>query len=54
MHRPYIVQMRRFRCEECGVVVTAPKKVSRKTSAGHVKHMYCYKCQKTTRHIQIS
>lgn len=34
--------LRRFKCPECGAVVTAPK--LSKTKNGHVKTMYCSGC----------
>lgn len=47
-------QLRDFRCCECGVVVTATKKLNRTTGPGHVKDMWCFRCKKETPHIQIS
>lgn len=42
-----------FRCMECGTTAVIPK-YSRATSKGHKKHMYCYRCQAVTGHVQIS
>lgn len=47
-------QVRDFRCEVCGEKVQATKSPSRKTSAGHIKHMWCIKCKEETPHVQIS
>lgn len=46
------IQKRVFECTECGTKVQATK-TRHKTSAGHIKTMYCYKCKKTTDHVQI-
>lgn len=46
------VQMRTFQCDECGQVIDAPKYRGR-THIGHVKDMYCYRCQRETKHTQI-
>ena len=43
--------MRVFRCPECGTTMYAPKK--RKTSLGHVKTMYCFKCMKDEQFEQV-
>ena len=48
-HRP--IQVRDFRCAVCGTVAPATK-TRHKTSKGHIKHMYCYVCQKVTEHEQ--
>lgn len=47
-------QIRDFRCQVCGQMVQATKKDSRRTSPGHIKHMWCIKCKKETAHVQIS
>lgn len=47
-------QIRDFRCTECGNIATATKGRGNKTGQGHVKHMYCYVCQRITKHEQIS
>lgn len=46
------IQVRDFRCKECGIVAPATK-ARHKTSKGHIKHMYCYVCQKETEHEQV-
>lgn len=48
---PRSIQLRRFRCKECGTVVPATKTLH-KTSIGHIKHMYCYVCKRETEHEQ--
>lgn len=47
-------QVRDFRCEVCGEKVQATKSTGKKTSAGHIKHMWCIKCKEVTPHVQIS
>ena len=48
------VTERVFRCPDCGTVVTAYKKSSRRTVQGHTKHMYCWKCKDMKGFIQLS
>lgn len=47
------VQIRDFVCTECGTKATATKWKG-KTVKGHAKEMWCYRCGKTTRHVQVS
>jgi hypothetical protein len=51
--RKYNPQWRVFVCSICGEKVAAPKKRRYQTAVGHIKHMYCFRCQYTTEHIQI-
>ena len=44
---------RRFKCPVCGTVLTAYKLSSRRTSAGHIKTMWCYKCKKVQNFTQV-
>lgn len=48
------VTERRFKCCECGTLLTAYKKSNRRTSVNHIKHMYCYVCKETQPFIQVS
>ena len=48
------VTERVFRWPDCGTVVTAYKKSSRRTVQGHTKHMYCWKCKDMKGFIQLS
>lgn len=41
-----------FKCSICGNKTIAYKKSSRKTTTGHTKHLWCYKCLDRTAHIQ--
>lgn len=52
MNHPRKMQQRLFRCQTCGTEQDAPK-VRGRTPPGHIKTMYCYKCQFRTNHIQI-
>ena len=45
------IQVRYFRCMECGNVSPATK-TRHKTSKGHIKDMYCYVCKRETKHEQ--
>lgn len=49
---PRLVQRRLFECSECGTRNIYTKRKN-KTSKGHVKTAYCYKCRKVTDQIQI-
>lgn len=51
--RKYNPQWRIFVCSICGEKIAAPKKRRYQTAVGHIKHMYCFRCQYTTEHIQI-
>ena len=48
------VTERYFKCPECGTILTAYKKSSRRTSVNHIKHMYCYKCKEVRPFVQLS
>lgn len=47
-----ITQVRWFRCQVCGETAPAAKGRGPRTSKGHVKHMWCIRCQKVTEHRQ--
>ena len=47
------VTERRFKCPDCGTVQTAYKLSSRRTAAGHIKTMWCYKCKKVKNFTQV-
>ena len=49
-----MMQYRHFKCPCCGVVMTAPKRASRKTKDEHIKDIWCYKCQKIQKFIQLT
>ena len=43
----------RYECYECKNVISIQRLRGRKHKAGHVKHMHCPKCMKTTGHVQL-
>ena len=47
------LQMRLFRCEECGTVAPATKRRNKRTAIGHIKTMWCYVCREVRDHVQI-
>jgi len=49
---PRSVQIRLFRCGECGAITPACK-ISGKTERGHPKHFWCFACQEERKQIQI-
>lgn len=46
------LQFRWFRCQVCGETVPAAKGKGPRTGPGHIKHMWCIRCQKVTEHRQ--
>ncbi len=50
--RAVVPQMRVFVCPACGTKTTVTK-VKGRTSPGHFKQIYCYKCKKRTRQVQL-
>ena len=42
-----------FQCPCCGEKMTAYKKSSRRTAAGHIKTMWCYRCKSERQFVQI-
>lgn len=47
------VTERTFKCTKCNIAtMTAYKKSSRRTPDGHIKHIYCWKCQERTPFVQ--
>ena len=51
MRRTIISYIRRFKCQDCGSEITAPK--LSKTGNGHIKTMYCPICKEQKDFIQI-
>ena len=37
--------LRNFMCPNCSNIISAPKKASRRTPIGHIKHMWCPYCK---------
>lgn len=48
------VTERTFCCPDCGTIATAYKKSSRRTTKGHIKHMWCWKCKAEKGFTQLS
>lgn len=42
-----------LQCPVCGNIVTIHRKRSKMRGKNHTKHMYCYKCQEVTGHIEL-
>ena len=40
-------------CSECGVVMVIPRYMNNEREKYHIKDIYCYKCLKTTKHIEV-
>ena len=51
---PRRVQLRRFRCPECGTEQDMPKWKRQTTTTGHIKTAWCYVCQAIRDFIQVS
>lgn len=45
------IQMSDLVCTECGEVMKIPRKEIRETH--HIKDMYCYRCKKETKFIEV-
>ena len=43
----------RLRCPECGNVATIWRRMSKLKEPAHVKHLWCYKCQAVTAHVEV-
>ena len=48
------VTRRGFICPECGTVHIAYKRSCRRTKKGHIKTMYCWRCQSVQDLVQLS
>lgn len=46
--------MREFKCPVCGSIMFAPKRLNCITSSNHIKTMYCYKCKKSRKFVQLN
>jgi len=42
-----------LRCEECGSLFPISRHAGRQRKVGHIKDLWCVKCKKTTKHIEI-
>ena len=50
--KKHVVGLRWFQCPDCGALLTAPKHRGR-TDNGHVKNMWCFKCNGDKPFIQV-
>jgi len=46
------VKQKTLACPECGNKQRIWRKSRRNKAAGHIKHMWCYKCKAVTGHIE--
>lgn len=42
-----------LQCEKCHNVQTIHRKRSKMREKNHHKHLYCFKCKETTKHIEV-
>ncbi len=47
----YIVKT--LQCQNCGEMTDISFKANKDKSNGHYIHVYCTKCRKTTKHVEI-
>ena len=40
-------------CSECGSKMIIPRNLNNRREKYHIKDIYCYKCKKTTKHIEV-
>ena len=40
-------------CMNCGNIVTIQRRISRLKNVGHVKHLFCYKCDSVQKHYEV-
>lgn len=52
MRKRRYFSLRRFKCPECGAVLTATKHTKR-TGDGHVKTMWCFTCKAERDFVQV-
>jgi ssDNA-binding Zn-finger/Zn-ribbon topoisomerase 1 len=42
-----------LQCENCGNVQTIHRKRSKMKEKNHLKHLYCFRCKETTKHLEV-
>jgi hypothetical protein len=47
------VRYKVLKCLECGAEITIPRKKGRDRPAGHIKHMWRYRCLQKTPHEEL-
>ena len=50
--RRSILDISQFYCNECMAVIPLPRHEGRQKEKGHIKHIYCYKCECRTAHTE--
>lgn len=45
---------KKLQCKKCGNEQTIQRLKSRNREAGHVKHLYCFKCKERTPHTELA
>ncbi len=40
-------------CKVCGTRMSVPRNLARRRARGHIKDMWCPRCQKITKHYEI-
>ena len=48
------VTQRKFICPKCNTIHVAYKKSCKRTKAGHIKTMYCWRCKSVQNLIQLN
>jgi len=43
----------RLRCRECETVQEIQRKIGHQKKIGHIKHLWCFNCKKTTSHEEM-
>ena len=46
------VFMTTLKCENCENTAVIIRRKSKKKKTGHIKDLWCYKCQETTKHVE--
>ena len=42
-----------FVCPECKTLISLPRKISKQRKLYHIKDIYCYKCKKVQKFVEI-
>ena len=40
-------------CLECGTIITIQRKQNHKRKISHIKDLWCYECEKVTKHYEV-
>lgn len=47
-----LMESSKLLCEQCGTEMLIPRKRGQRRERGHIKHMYCYKCEEETAFVE--